>query len=57
MVAVVRTGDGTSDIAAFAPGRTNSTYDFLSVIHDGTVGEVIVTLPLGSYHVEETTAP
>ena len=57
VVAVVRTGDGTSDIAAFAPGRTNSTYDFLSVIHDGTVGEVIVTLPLGSYHVEETSAP
>ncbi|MGN0983227.1 MAG: SpaA isopeptide-forming pilin-related protein, partial [Gemmiger sp.] len=57
VVAVVCTGDGTSDIAAFAPGRTNSTYDFLSVIHDGTVGEVIVTLPLGSYHVEETGAP
>ena len=57
LVAVVRTGDGTSDIAAFAPGRTNSTYDFLSVIHDGTVGEVIVTLPLGSYHIEETGAP
>lgn len=57
VVAVVRTGDGTSDIAAFAPGRTNSTYDFLSVIHDGTVGEVIVTLPLGSYHIEETGAP
>ena len=57
VVAVVRTGDGTSDIAAFAPGRTNSTYDFLSVIHDGAVGEVTVTLPLGSYHVEETGAP
>lgn len=57
VVAVVRTGDGTSDIAVFAPGRTNSTYDFLSVIHDGTVGEVIVTLPLGSYHIEETGAP
>lgn len=57
VVAVVRTGDGTGDIAAFAPGRTNSTYDFLSVIHDGTVGEVTVTLPLGSYHVEETGAP
>ena len=57
VVAVVRTGDGTSDIAAFAPGRTNSIYDFLSVIHDGTVGEVTVTLPLGSYHVEETGAP
>lgn len=57
VVAVVRTGDGTSDIAAFAPGRTNSTYDFLSVIHDSTMGEVIVTLPLGSYHIEETGAP
>lgn len=57
VVAVVRTGDGTSDIAAFAPGRTNSTYDFLSIIHDGTVGKVIVTLPLGSYHIEETGAP
>ena len=57
VVAVVRTGDGISDIAAFAPGRTNSTYDFLSVIHDGTVGEVTVTLPLGSYHIEETGAP
>ena len=57
VVAVVRTGDGTSDITAFAPGRTNSTYDFLSVIHDGTVGEVSVTLPLGSYHVEETAPP
>lgn len=57
VVAVVRTGDGTSDIAVFAPGRTNSTYDFLSVIHDGTVGEVTVTLPLGSYHIEETGAP
>ena len=57
VVAVVRTGDGTSDIVAFAPGRTNSTYDFLSVLHDGTVGEVTVTLPLGSYHIEETGAP
>ena len=57
VVAVVQTGDGTGDIAAFAPGRTNSTYDFLSVIHDGTVGEVTVTLPLGSYHIEETGAP
>lgn len=57
VVAVVRTGDGTSDIAVFAPGRTNSTYDFLSVIHDGSVGEVTVTLPLGSYHIEETGAP
>ena len=57
VVAAVRTGDGTSDIVTFAPGRTNSTYDFLSIIHDGTVGEVTVTLPLGSYHIEETNAP
>ena len=57
VVAVVQTGDGTSDIVTFAPGRTNSTYDFLSIIHDGTVGEVTVTLPLGSYHIEETNAP
>ncbi|MBM6715872.1 LPXTG cell wall anchor domain-containing protein [Gemmiger formicilis] len=57
VVAVVQTGDGTSDIVTFAPGRTNSTYDFLSIIHDGTVGEVTVTLPLGSYHIEETSAP
>lgn len=57
VVAVVQTGDGTSDIVTFAPGRTNSTYDFLSVIHDGSVGEVTVTLPLGSYHIEEINAP
>lgn len=57
VVAVVTTGDGTSDINVFRPGRTQATYDFLSVIHDGTVGEVIVTLPLGTYHVQETKAP
>lgn len=57
MVAVVTTGDGSADIAAFAPARTKATYDFLSVIHDGTIGEVSVTLPLGSYHIEETKPP
>lgn len=58
VVAVVQTGDGTASITTFAPGRTNSTYDFLSVIHEaGTVGEVMVTLPLGSYHVEESGVP
>ena len=57
VVAVVTTGDGTSDIAVFRPGRTQATYDFLSVIHDGTIGEVTVTLPLGSYHIEETKPP
>ena len=56
VVAVVTTGDGTSDIAVFRPGRTQATYDFLSVIHN-KVGEVTVTLPLGSYHIEETKPP
>lgn len=56
VVAVVTTGDGTSDIAVFRPGRTQATYDFLSVIHD-KVSEVTVTLPLGSYHIEETKPP
>lgn len=56
VVAVVTTGDGTSDIAVFRPGRTQATYDFLSVIHD-KVGKVTVTLPLGSYHIEETKPP
>ena len=48
VVAVVTTGDGSADIAAFAPARTKATYDFLSVIHDGTIGEVSVTLPLAT---------
>lgn len=56
VVAVVTTGDGTSNVAVFAPGRTQTTYDFLSVIHN-KVGEVTVTLPLGSYHIEETKPP
>ena len=57
VVAVVPTGDGTADTAVFAPARTAATYDFLSVIHDGTIGEVSVTLPLGSYHIAETKPP
>lgn len=57
VVAVVTTGAGTADTAVFAPARTAATYDFLSVIHDGTVGEVSVTLPLGSYHIAETKPP
>ena len=57
VVAVVTTGDGTADTAVFAPVRTAATYDFLSVIHDGTIGEVSVTLPLGSYHIAETQPP
>ena len=57
VVAVVTTGDGTADTAVFAPAHTAATYDFLSVIHDGTIGEVSVTLPLGSYHIAETKPP
>lgn len=57
VVAVVTTGDGSADTAVFAPSRTKATYDFLSVIHDGTLGEVSIILPLGSYHVEETKPP
>lgn len=57
VVAVVTTGDGSADTAVFTPSRTKATYDFLSVIHDGTLGEVSITLPLGSYHVEETKPP
>jgi hypothetical protein len=57
VVAVVTTGDGTVAQAVFAPTRTTATYDFLSVIHDGTLGEVSVILPLGSYHIEETKPP
>ena len=57
VVAVVTTGVGTADTAVFAPARTAAAYDFLSVIHDGTIGEVSVTLPLGSYHIAETKPP
>lgn len=58
VVAVVTTGDGTANVARFAPGRTKATYEFLSVIHEaGAAGEVTVTLPLGSYHIEETKPP
>ena len=57
VVAVVTTGDGTANTAVFAPARTAATYDFLSVIHDGTLGEVSVTLPLGSYNIAETKPP
>lgn len=56
VIAMVRTGDGASDIAVFRPGRAQATYDFLSVVHN-EIGEVSVTLPLGSYHVKETQPP
>ena len=31
--------------------RTQATYDFLKITHDGTKGEVTVTLPLGKGEV------
>ena len=37
--------------------RTQATYDFLKVSHDGTKGEVTVTLPLGKYTITEVQAP
>ena len=41
----------------FSPTRTQATYDFLKVSHDGTKGEVTVTLPLGKYTITEVQAP
>ena len=32
-------------------------YDFLTISHDGTKGEVTVTLPLGKYTITEVKAP
>ena len=45
------------DEVKFSPTRTQATYDFLTVSHDGTTGEVTITLPLGSYDVTEVQAP
>ena len=41
----------------FSPTRTQATYDFLKITHDGTKGEVAVTLPLGKYTITEVKAP
>ena len=41
----------------FSPTRTQATYDFLKITHDGTKGEVTVTLPLGKYTITEVQAP
>ena len=58
LVATVTTGaDGQVDKTEFAPARTPSTYNFLSVSHNGSKGEVTLTLPLGSYDVREIKAP
>ena len=58
LVATVTTGaKGQVDEVKFSPTRTQSTYDFLKIIHDGTKGEVTVTLPLGKYTITEVQAP
>ena len=58
LVATVTTGaKGQVDEVKFSPTRTQATYDFLTVSHDGTKGEVTVTLPLGKYTIIEVQAP
>ena len=58
LVATVTTGaEGQVDEVKFSPTRTQATYDFLTVSHDGTKGEVTVTLPLGKYTITEVQAP
>ena len=58
LVATVTTGaEGQVDEVKFSPTRTQATYDFLKITHDGTKGEVAVTLPLGKYTITEVKAP
>ena len=58
LVATVTTGaEGQVDEVKFSPTRTQATYDFLKITHDGTKGEVTVTLPLGKYTIAEVQAP
>ena len=58
LVATVSTGtEGQVDEVKFSPTRTQATYDFLKITHDGTKGEVTVTLPLGKYTITEVKAP
>ncbi|MFR1267395.1 MAG: collagen binding domain-containing protein [Gemmiger formicilis] len=58
LVATVTTGaEGQVDEVKFSPTRTQATYDFLKITHNGTRGEVTVTLPLGKYTVTEVKAP
>ena len=58
LVATVTTGaTGQVDEVKFSPTRTQATYDFLTVSHDGTTGVVTITLPLGSYDIAEVQAP
>ena len=58
LVATVTTcTEGQVDEVKFSPTRTQATYDFLKITHDGTKGEVTVTLPLGKYTITEVKAP
>ena len=58
LVATVTTGaEGQVDEVKFSPTRTQATYDFLKITHDGTKGEVTVTLSLGKYTITEVQAP
>ena len=58
LVATVTTGaEGQVDEVTFSPTCTQATYDFLTVSHNGTKGEVTVTLPLGKYTITEVQAP
>ena len=58
LVATVTTAeDGQVNEVKFSPTRTQATYDFLKITHDGTKGEVTVTLPLGKYSITEVQAP
>ena len=58
LVATVTTGaEGQVDEVKFSPTRTQATYDFLKITHDGTKGEITVTLPLGKYTITEVQAP
>ena len=58
LVATVTTGaEGQVDEVKFSPTRTQATYDFLKITHDGSKGEVTVTLPLGKYSITEVQAP
>ena len=58
LVATVTTGaEGQVDEVKFSPTRTQATYDFLKITHDGTKGKVTVTLPLGKYTITEVQAP
>ena len=58
LVATVTTGaEGQVDEVTFSPTRIQATYDFLKITHDGTKGEVTVTLPLGKYTITEVQAP